>query len=161
MEELNLIPSFQVNHEILDYGVYVSRKDKVGSEIITTFDVRMKLPNREPVIDNPSLHAMEHLGATYLRNHEMWKNETIYFGPMWCRTGFYVIFKWDLEPKDVIDVLTWMFNFMADFEWEIPWADPKECGNFLDLNLTMAIHEARLYLEQIQKFTERNFVYAS
>ncbi|MCR5186542.1 MAG: S-ribosylhomocysteine lyase [Clostridia bacterium] len=157
------IESFKVNHVLLKRGIYVSRKDydnETGKVMATTFDIRMKEPNREPVINIAELHTIEHLGATFLRNHEKYKNETIYFGPMGCRTGFYVIFKGDLKSEDVKDIITEMFEFMATFEGEIPGADPYSCGNYLDQNLPNARYESKKYLEEVlYNLKEENMVY--
>lgn len=155
------IESFKVNHELLKRGIYVSRKDYSNDKVIaTTFDIRIKEPNREPVMNIAELHTMEHLGATFLRNHPIYKNETIYFGPMGCRTGFYVIFKGDLQSKDIIDLMKEMFKFMADYEGDIPGADPKSCGNYLDQNLPMAKYEAnKFYNEVLLNLKEENLVY--
>ena len=132
------IASFTVNHLTLRPGVYVSRKDHVGAEVVTTFDLRMTAPNLEPVLNTAEVHSIEHLGATYLRNHPEYKDKTIYFGPMGCRTGFYLILAGDLESKDIVDLLVSMFRFIRDYEGEIPGASPRDCGNYLDLNLSMA-----------------------
>ena len=157
------IESFKVNHELLKRGIYVSRKDydnKTGEVIATTFDIRIKEPNREPVINIAELHTIEHLGATFLRNHSVYKNETIYFGPMGCRTGFYVIFKGDLNSKDIIEIMKEMFEFMANFEGAIPGADAISCGNYLDQNLPMAKYESRKFLEEVlNRLEEENLVY--
>ncbi len=157
------IESFKVNHVLLKRGIYVSRKDydnETGKVMATTFDIRMKEPNREPVINIAELHTIEHLGATFLRNHEKYKNETIYFGPMGCRTGFYVIFKGDLKSEDVKDIITEMFEFMATFEGDIPGADPYSCGNYLDQNLPNARYESKKYLEEVlYNLKEENMVY--
>ncbi|MCQ4021788.1 MULTISPECIES: S-ribosylhomocysteine lyase [unclassified Ruminococcus] len=144
------IESFKINHILLDRGLYVSRRDygKDGSIIATTFDIRLKKPNREPVINIAEMHTMEHLGATFLRNHESYKNEIIYFGPMGCRTGFYLILKGDLTSRDAVPIVTEMFAFMADFEGEIPGADAFSCGNYLDQNLPMAKLEAKKFLSE-------------
>ena len=147
------IESFKVNHVLLKRGIYVSRKDYDN-------ETRMKEPNREPVINIAELHTIEHLGATFLRNHEKYKNETIYFGPMGCRTGFYVIFKGDLKSEDVKDIITEMFEFMATFEGDIPGADPYSCGNYLDQNLPNARYESKKYLEEVlYNLKEENMVY--
>ena len=157
------IESFKVNHELLKRGIYVSRKDydnKTGEVIATTFDIRIKEPNREPVINIAELHTIEHLGATFLRNHSVYKNETIYFGPMGCRTGFYVIFKGNLNSKDIIEIMKEMFEFMANFEGAIPGADAISCGNYLDQNLPMAKYESRKFLEEVlNRLEEENLVY--
>lgn len=145
------IESFKVNHKLLKRGIYVSRKDynEKGEVIATTFDIRMKEPNREPVINIAELHTIEHLGATFLRNHDKYKKKTIYFGPMGCRTGFYVIFKGDLESKDILNIMKEMYEFMSNFEGDIPGADEFSCGNYLDQNLPMAKYESKKFLEEI------------
>lgn len=154
------IASFTVNHLDLLRGVYVSRRDLVGESVLTTFDIRMKRPNLEPVINTGELHAMEHLGATFLRNHREWDEKTVYFGPMGCRTGFYVIFKGDLQPRDVLSILREMFEFMAKFRDEVPGATARDCGNYLDMNLPMARFEAKRFLEEVLKdIREENLVY--
>lgn len=157
------IESFKVNHELLKRGVYVSRKDynyETGEVIATTFDIRMKEPNREPVMNIAEVHTIEHLGATFLRNHKDYKKETIYFGPMGCRTGFYVIFKGDLDSKDVVGIIREMFEFISKYEGKIPGADPKSCGNYLDQNLPMAKFEAKKYLDEVlKKIKKDNLVY--
>ena len=157
------IESFTVNHVLLKRGIYVSRKDynKEGQEVIaTTFDIRMKEPNREPVMNIAEVHTIEHLGATFLRNHPVYKKETIYFGPMGCRTGFYVIFKGDLTSKDMVNIMQEMFQFIADYEGEVPGADPMSCGNYLDQNLPMAKYEAKkFYTEVLSNIKEENLVY--
>ncbi len=142
------IASFTVDHVRLNRGIYVSRLDEVNGNYLTSFDIRMKLPNREPVMNIAEIHTMEHLGATFLRNHPVWKNEIVYFGPMGCRTGFYVILKGKLESKDIIELMKETFKFMADFEGEIPGATAIECGNYLDQNLPMAKYEAKKYYEE-------------
>ena len=143
------IASFTIDHIKLQPGVYVSRKDKVGAEVITTFDLRMTSPNEEPVMNTAEVHTMEHLGATFLRNDPEWKDRVIYFGPMGCRTGFYMVLAGDLSSADVIDLVTRMYKFMADFEGEVPGASPRDCGNYLDMNLGMAKLLARRYLENV------------
>lgn len=157
------IESFKVNHELLKRGIYVSRRDYDNDSdkvIATTFDIRMKEPNREPVINVAEMHTIEHLGATFLRNHPIYKNETIYFGPMGCRTGFYVILKGDLESKDIISLMKEMFLFISKYEGEIPGADPVSCGNYLDQNLNMAKYEAiRFYDEILNNIKEENLIY--
>ena len=142
------IPSFQVDHIKLNRGIYVSRLDKVNGNYLTSFDIRMKLPNREPVINIAELHTIEHLGATFLRNHSIWKDEIIYFGPMGCRTGFYLILKGKLESRDIVDIIKETYKFMSEFEGDIPGATAIECGNYLDQNLPMAKYEAKKYLEE-------------
>ena len=143
------IASFQVNHLTLVPGVYVSRRDKVGSETLTTFDLRMTRPNKEPVMNTAEVHTLEHLGATFLRNHPVWKDRVIYFGPMGCRTGFYLLLAGDYESEDIISLLREMFEFVCHFEGEIPGAAPEACGNYLDQNLPMAKYLAEKYLEHV------------
>lgn len=149
------IASFTVNHLKLEPGIYVSRKDRVGKEVLTTFDLRLTAPNREPVMNTAEVHTIEHLGATFLRNDPQWKNKTIYFGPMGCRTGFYVIFAGDLNSPDIVDVITRMFEFILNFEGEIPGAKPDECGNYLDQNLGHAKWWAKRYLENTLKHIDK------
>ena len=154
------IASFTVDHKKLNRGIYVSRIDEINGNYITTFDVRMKMPNREPVINIAELHTMEHLGATFLINHPTWKDEIVYFGPMGCRTGFYVILKGKLESKDIIDLMKELYKFMAEFKGEIPGATAIECGNYLDQNLAMANFESKRFLEEtLENLTEANLVY--
>lgn len=143
------IASFTIDHIKLQPGVYVSRKDHIGSEVITTFDLRMTSPNEEPVMNTAEVHTMEHLGATFLRNDPVWKERVVYFGPMGCRTGFYMLLAGDLESKDVVDLVTRMYEFMRDFEGEVPGASPKDCGNYLDMNLGMAKLLAARYLDNV------------
>ncbi len=143
------IASFTVNHLKLLPGIYVSRKDRVGKEIVTTFDIRMTAPNREPVINTAEIHTIEHLGATFLRNHPTWKDKVIYFGPMGCRTGFYLLLAGDYESEDIISLLREMFEFVCHFEGEIPGAAPEACGNYLDQNLPMAKYLAEKYLDHV------------
>ena len=157
---MNKIASFTVNHLTLLPGIYVSRKDKVGEEVITTFDIRMTAPNREPVINTAEIHTMEHLGATFLRNHKEWAKKVIYFGPMGCRTGFYMILAGDLESKDVVGLVTEMFTFMAEFEGDVPGAAARDCGNYLDMNLPLTkIVEKRFLDNTLKNITEEHLVY--
>ena len=143
------ITSFTIDHIKLIPGVYVSRKDPVGDEIITTFDLRMTSPNDEPVMNTAEMHAIEHLAATFLRNHKKFGSKIIYFGPMGCRTGFYLLLAGDYESKDIMELLKELFSFIADFEGEIPGASAKDCGNYLDMNLPMAKYLAKKYLEDV------------
>ena len=153
------IASFTVDHLRLLPGLYVSRKDRVGRETITTFDLRVTRPNVEPVMNTAEIHAMEHLGATFLRNEEPWKDKVIYFGPMGCRTGFYLVMAGDLRSRDVLDLVKNCFRFMADFEGAVPGACAKDCGNYLDLNLPMAKYWAKKYLNVLENANESNFCY--
>ncbi len=143
------ITSFTIDHIKLIPGVYVSRKDSVGSEVITTFDLRMTSPNDEPVMNTAEMHTIEHLAATFLRNHKEFGPKIIYFGPMGCRTGFYLLLAGDYEATDIIELLKEMYTFIADYEGEIPGASAKDCGNFLDMNLPMAKYLAKKYLNEV------------
>ncbi len=143
------IASFTIDHIKLQPGVYVSRKDTVGSEVITTFDLRMTSPNEEPVMNTAEIHTMEHLAATFLRNHPVYGEKTIYFGPMGCRTGFYLLLAGDLSSADIVPLMVDMYEFIRDFEGEVPGASPVDCGNYLDMNLNMAKYLAKKYLDQV------------
>ena len=154
------IASFTVNHLDLLTGLYVSRRDKVGGEVVTTFDMRVTRPNLEPVMDTPALHAIEHLGATFLRNHTEWKDKTVYFGPMGCRTGFYIILVGDLTPADIYGLMVEMCEFILAYTGAIPGASARDCGNYLDLNLDMAKFYIQKYMtEVLQSFTIERQVY--
>lgn len=141
------IASFTIDHIKLEPGVYVSRTDSVGNSIVTTFDIRMTAPNREPVMNTAEMHAMEHLGATFLRNHKDFGSKIVYFGPMGCRTGFYLLLAGEYTSAQVVPLLTEMYEFIRDFQGDIPGACPKDCGNYLDMNLPMANWLARRFLE--------------
>ncbi len=141
------IASFTIDHIRLKRGIYVSRQDHVGAEVITTFDIRMTEPNREPVMNTAEMHTIEHLAATYLRNHEMWADQTVYFGPMGCRTGFYLLLAGDYTSEEIAPLITSMFEFIRDFKGEVPGAAAKDCGNYLDMNLDMANWLARRFLD--------------
>ncbi len=145
------IASFTIDHIKLKPGVYVSRKDHVGSEVITTFDLRMTSPNDEPVMNTAEMHTIEHLGATFLRNHAQYKDRVVYFGPMGCRTGFYLLLAGDLTSRDIVPLMTEMFEFIRDYNDEIPGATAHDCGNYLDQNLPMANWLANRYLEEVLK----------
>lgn len=154
------IASFTVNHLELLPGIYVSRKDKVGDNIITTFDLRMTMPNREPVMNTAELHTIEHLAATFLRNHPTYKEKIIYFGPMGCRTGNYLILNGDYESKDIVNLIVETFEFIRDFEGDIPGAHPRDCGNYLDQNLSMAQYRAKEYLDRcLYVIEDKNLIY--
>jgi len=154
------IPSFTINHERLLRGIYVSRKDCVGNEIVTTFDIRMKEPNREPALHNGALHTIEHLAATYLRNDAEWRDRIVYWGPMGCLTGNYLLIRGDYEAKDIVELMCRTFRFIADFCGDVPGAAPKDCGNWLLHDLPMARYEARKYLEEVLLcIKEENLVY--
>lgn len=154
------IASFTIDHMKLEPGVYVSRKDHVGAETITTFDLRMTSPNDEPVMNTAEVHTLEHLGATFLRNDPEYKEKVIYFGPMGCRTGFYLLLAGDYESKDIVNLVTRMYEFMRDFKEEVPGASAKDCGNYLDMNLGMANYLAKRYLENtLYGIDEKHLVY--
>jgi len=155
------ISSFQVDHLRLKPGVFVSRLDKFGKTTLTTFDLRFKEPNKEPVIDQPALHTIEHLGATFLRSHKEWGPKTVYFGPMGCRTGFYVILEGEYNSTDVLPLLKEMFEWINKFEGEIPGASPAECGNWRDQNLDMAKWECKRYAAILKKPAGENLEYPS
>ena len=154
------IASFTIDHLRLLPGIYVSRKDSVGQEIITTFDIRMTRPNFEPVMNTAEMHSIEHLAATFLRNHSDYGNKIIYFGPMGCRTGFYLLLAGDYESKDIVPLLIELYEFIKNFEGEVPGAAAIHCGNYLDMNLGMAKYLADKFLEQVlYKLTDANLVY--
>lgn len=143
------IASFTIDHLKLVPSVYVSRKDTIGKEVITTFDLRMTSPNDEPVMNTAEVHTIEHLAATFLRNHPVYGDKTIYFGPMGCRTGFYLLLAGDLTSKEIVPLMIEMFEFIRDFKDEVPGASPKDCGNYLDMNLPMANYLAKRYLDNV------------
>ena len=143
------IASFTIDHIKLQPGVYVSRKDNIGVEVITTFDLRMTSPNEEPVMNTAEVHTIEHLGATFLRNHPVYGEKTIYFGPMGCRTGFYLLLAGDLTSKDIVPLMIQMYEFIRDYRDEVPGASAKDCGNYLDMNLPMTNYLAKKYLENV------------
>ena len=146
---MDKIPSFTIDHNRLKRGVYVSRKDHVGEEVVTTFDIRMKEPNREPALHPGALHTIEHLAATFLRNDPEWKSRIIYWGPMGCLTGNYLLLSGDYEAADIVELMQRTFRFIAEFEGDIPGAAPQDCGNWLLHDLPMAKWEARKYLEEV------------
>ena len=143
------IASFTIDHIKLQPGVYVSRKHHIGSEVITTFDLRMTSPNEEPVMNTAEMHTIEHLAATFLRNHPVYGSKTVYFGPMGCRTGFYLLLAGDYQSSDIVPLMTELFTFIRDYHDEVPGASPRDCGNYLDMNLNMANYLAKRYLEQV------------
>ena len=153
------IASFTIDHIKLQPGVYVSRKDKIGAETVTTFDLRMTSPNEEPVMNTAEMHAMEHLGATFLRNHPVWKERTIYFGPMGCRTGFYLLLAGDYESFQIVNLVKGCFEFIRDFRGEVPGASAKDCGNYLDMNLPMANYWGAKYTALLETIDYDRLVY--
>lgn len=154
------ITSFTINHLKLFPGIYVSRKDRVGDTVVTTFDIRMTRPNYEPVLNTAEVHTIEHLGATYLRNREDISSQVLYFGPMGCRTGFYLLLAGDYQSGDVVPLMVDMFTFIRDFEGEVPGAAARDCGNYLDMNLPMARYVAGRFLEEtLQNIDETRLNY--
>jgi S-ribosylhomocysteine lyase len=153
------IASFQVDHLRLLPGLYVSRKDKFGGTVLTTFDMRFKRPNREPVMDMPAIHTIEHLGATFLRSHPEWAARTVYFGPMGCRTGFYMILEGDHSSRSALPLVLELLNWIDGFDGPIPGAHPAECGNYSEQNLNMAKWEASRYASLLEKGAEENLNY--
>ena len=154
------IPSFTIDHLRLLSGIYVSRKDYLGDQVVTTFDIRMKEPNREPVLGQGELHTIEHLAATYLRNHKEWGDKIVFWGPMGCCTGNYFLIKGDLESRDIVELMRETFRFIRDFEGEVPGVAAKDCGNYLLHNLPMAKYEAAKYLSEVlDVIEEKNLIY--
>ncbi len=154
------IASFTVNHLALLPGVYVSRRDKAGDSVITTFDIRMTRPNYEPVMNTAEIHTIEHLGATFLRNHPVYGEKTIYFGPMGCRTGFYLLLAGEYDSRDIIPLMKEMFAFIRDFSGEVPGARARDCGNYMDMNLPMANYLAKRFLENVlEDISEEHLIY--
>ncbi len=146
---METIASFTINHKRLMPGVYVSRKYSTGHDVVTTFDIRMTRPNFEPVMNTSEIHTMNHLGETFLRSDEEWKDKVIYFGPMSCRTGFYLILAGDYESEDIVPMLREMYKYISQYEGDVPGASAEECGNYLDMNLPMARFLADRYLEKV------------
>ena len=153
------IASFTVDHIRLQPGLYVSRKDRVGNEMITTFDLRVTSPNDEPVMNTAEIHTIEHLAATYLRNDPVWKEKILYFGPMGCRTGFYLLLAGEYSSEAVLPLVKACFAFVADFEGEVPGASAKDCGNYLDMNLPMAKYWGKRYYETLANIDESRLTY--
>ena len=153
------ITSFAIDHIRLQPGLYVSRKDAVGSEAVTTFDLRLTSPNEEPVMNTAEVHTIEHLAATFLRNDPAWKDRVLYFGPMGCRTGFYLLLSGDLSSQDVLPLVTDCFRFIRDYRGEVPGASPKDCGNYLDMNLSMANYWGRRYTALLENITPDRLTY--
>ena len=153
------ITSFTIDHIKLRPGLYVSRRDSVGESIVTTFDLRLTSPNEEPVMNTGEIHTMEHLAATYLRNEPAWKDRVLYFGPMGCRTGFYLLMKGDLSSREVLPLVRDCFRFIADFAGEVPGASAKDCGNYLDMNLPMANFWGRKYAALLDNVDDSRLIY--
>ena len=153
------ISSFTIDHIKLQPGLYVSRKDRVGECVVTTFDLRLTSPNEEPVMNTAEIHTMEHLAATYLRNHPQWKENVLYFGPMGCRTGFYLLLKGDLTSREALPLVRDCFRFIAEFTGEVPGASAKDCGNYLDMNLPMANFWGRKYAALLENVDDSRLIY--
>ena len=153
------ITSFTIDHIKLQPGLYVSRQDAVGSETVTTFDLRLTSPNEEPVMNTAEMHTMEHLAATYLRNEPRWKERVLYFGPMGCRTGFYLLLTGDLTSREVLPLVLETFRFIRDFQGEVPGASAKDCGNYLDMNLPMANYWGARYVRVLETASDDRLVY--
>ena len=153
------ITSFTIDHIKLQPGLYVSRKDRVGAQTVTTFDLRLTSPNAEPVMNTAKIHTIEHLGATYLRNDPVWKDKVLYFGPMGCRTGFYLLLSDDCESRDIVPLVLGCFRFIRDYRGEVPGACAKDCGNYLDMNLPMANYWGARYAKLLENIDESRLVY--
>ena len=153
------ITSFTIDHNLLQPGLYVSRKDSIGTEMVTTFDLRVTSPNEEPVMNTAEMHTIEHLAATYLRNEPTWKDKVIYFGPMGCRTGFYLLLAGDHTSEGVLELVKNCFAFVKDFSGEVPGASAKDCGNYLDMNLPMANYWGKRYYNLLDTITSDRLVY--
>ena len=153
------ITSFTIDHIRLQPGLYVSRKDRVGAETVTTFDLRVTSPNDEPVMNTAEIHTVEHLAATYLRNHPTWADKVLYFGPMGCRTGFYLLLAGDLTARDALPLVTDCFRFVRDFTGEVPGASARDCGNYLDMNLPMAKYWGGRYAALLETIDDTRLTY--
>ena len=153
------IASFTVDHIKMQPGLYVSRKDTIGAETVTTFDLRLTSPNEEPVMNTAEIHTIEHLAATYLRNEPDWKSRVLYFGPMGCRTGFYLLLAGDYTSRDVLQLVIDCFRFIGAFTGEVPGASAKDCGNYLDMNLPMANYWGKRYAELLKNADDSRLTY--
>ena len=153
------IPSFTIDHNQLLPGIYVSRKDNVGNDVVTTFDIRMKAPNREPALHPGALHTIEHLAATYLRNNEEWQDRIVYWGPMGCLTGNYLLMKGDMKSEDIVKLMIDTFEFVANYDGVVPGTEPQDCGSYLLLDLPMARYEAKQYLKVLKNIKPENLNY--
>ena len=153
------IPSFTIDHNQLLPGIYVSRKDNVGNDVVTTFDIRMKAPNREPALHPGALHTIEHLAATYLRNNEEWQDRIVYWGPMGCLTGNYLLMKGDMKSEEIVKLVTDTFEFVANYDGVVPGTEPQDCGNYLLHDLPMARYEAKQYLKVLKNIKPENLNY--
>lgn len=159
LKEMKKIPSFTIDHNQLLPGIYVSRKDNVGNDVVTTFDIRMKAPNREPALHPGALHTIEHLAATYLRNNEEWQERIVYWGPMGCLTGNYLLMKGDMKSEDIVKLMIDTFEFVANYDGVVPGTEPQDCGNYLLHDLPMARYEAKQYLKVLKNIKPENLNY--
>lgn len=153
------IPSFTIDHNQLLPGIYVSRKDNVGNDVVTTFDIRMKAPNREPALHPGALHTIEHLAATYLRNNKEWQDRIVYWGPMGCLTGNYLLMKGDMKSEEIVELMIDTFEFVANYDGVVPGTEPQDCGNYLLHDLPMARYEAKQYLKVLKNIKPENLNY--
>lgn len=153
------IPSFTIDHNQLLPGIYVSRKDNVGNDVVTTFDIRMKAPNCEPALHPGALHTIEHLAATYLRNNEEWQDRIVYWGPMGCLTGNYLLMKGDMKSEEIVKLMIDTFEFVANYDGVVPGTEPQDCGNYLLHDLPMARYEAKQYLKVLKNIKPENLNY--
>lgn len=153
------IPSFTIDHNQLLPGIYVSRKDNVGNDVVTTFDIRMKAPNREPALHPGALHTIEHLAATYLRNNKEWQDRIVYWGPMGCLTGNYLLMKGDMNSEEIVKLMIDTFEFVANYDGVVPGTEPQDCGNYLLHDLPMARYEAKQYLKVLKNIKPENLNY--
>lgn len=156
---MDKITSFTIDHVRLQPGLYVSRKDRIGAETVTTFDLRLTSPNDEPVMNTAEVHTIEHLAATYLRNEPVWKDRVLYFGPMGCRTGFYLLLAGDYTSVDVQPLVRACFSFIADYSDEVPGASARDCGNYLDMNLPMANYWGKRYASLLENIDSSRLTY--
>lgn len=159
LKEMKKIPSFTIDHNQLLPGIYVSRKDNVGNDVVTTFDIRMKAPNREPALHPGALHTIEHLAATYLRNNEEWQDRIVYWGPMGCLTGNYLLMKGDMKSEEIVKLMIDTFEFVANYDGVVPGTEPQDCGNYLLHDLPMARYEAKQYLKVLKNIKPENLNY--
>ncbi len=156
---MDKITSFTIDHIKLQPGLYVSRKDKVGVETVTTFDLRLTSPNEEPVMNTGEIHTIEHLAATFLRNEPDWKDKVLYFGPMGCRTGFYLLLAGDYQSADIVPLILNCFRFIEKYTGEVPGASARDCGHYLDMDLPMANYWGKRYAALLENITADRLVY--
>ncbi len=153
------ITSFTIDHLRLLPGLYVSRKDQVGDHTVTTFDLRLTQPNAEPVMNTAEVHTIEHLAATYLRNEPVWKDKVLYFGPMGCRTGFYLLLAGSFTSREILPLVRDCFCFIRDYRGDVPGASARDCGNYLDMNLGMANYWGAKYVSVLEAISPERLIY--